>query len=229
MKRLNASTVSKGFGNSIQAGPYNVDSWVFVAYDQLNLSLFKAIEQTSGTIGLVFIESASKGRSRPYHKQKLALLLSNQRHFALEAQEAGYPIEYLVTQGSYAETLTVLANQVGPIHCVEFAEYSTRMELQPLIELGDLVTHLHNGWLTPRSWFTETVGTAPPFRMDRFYRRVRKETGWLMVDAQPVGIKSMSVADQSRTACLSVQNSARRVRRILLSVVTLLTVHRPYS
>lgn len=189
MKRLNASTVSKGFGNSIQEGPYNVDSWVFVAYDQLNLSLFKTIEQMVGTVGLVFIESASKGRSRPYHKQKLALLLSNQRHFALEAQEAGYPINYLVTQGSYAETLTVLANEVGPIHCVEFAEYSTRMELQPLIESGALVTHPHNGWLTPRSWFTETVGTAPPFRMDRFYRRVRKETGWLMVDAQPVGDK----------------------------------------
>ena len=189
MKRLNASTVSKGFGTSIHAGPYNVDSWVFVAYDQLNLSLFKTIEQTIGTVGFVFIESATKGRSRPYHKQKLALLLSNQRHFALEAQEAGYPIDYLLTEGSYAETLTVLAQEVGPIHCVEFAEYSTRMELLPLIESGDLVNHPHNGWLTARSWFTETVGTDPPFRMDRFYRRVRKETGWLMVDAQPVGDK----------------------------------------
>ena len=189
MKRLNASTVSKGFGTSIHAGPYNVDSWVFVAYDQLNLSLFKTIEQTIGTVGFVFIESATKGRSRPYHKQKLALLLSNQRHFALEAQEAGYPIDYLLTEGSYAETLTVLAQEVGPIHCVEFAEYSTRMELLPLIESGDLVNHPHKGWLTARSWFTETVGTHPPFRMDRFYRRVRKETGWLMVDAQPVGDK----------------------------------------
>ena len=189
MKRLNASTVSKGFGTSIHAGPYNVDSWVFVAYDQLNLSLFKTIEQTIGTVGFVFIESATKGRSRPYHKQKLALLLSNQRHFALEAQEAGYPIDYLLTEGSYAETLTVLAQEVGPIHCVEFAEYSTRMELLPLIESGDLVNHPHKGWLTARSWFTETVGTDPPFRMDRFYRRVRKETGWLMVDAQPVGDK----------------------------------------
>ena len=189
MKRLNAITVPEGFGTSIQAGPHDVDSWVFVAYDQLNLSLIETIEQAIGTVGLVFIESAFKGRSRPYHKQKLALLLSNQRHFALEAQEAGYPIEYIGTQGSYVETLTVLANEVGPIHCVEFAEYSTRMELQPLIESEALVVHPHNGWLTPRSWFTETVGTAPPFRMDRFYRRVRKETGWLMVDAQPVGEK----------------------------------------
>ena len=189
MKRLNAITVPEGFGTSIQAGPHDVDSWVFVAYDQLNLSLIETIEQAIGTVGLVFIESAFKGRSRPYHKQKLALLLSNQRHFALEAQEAGYPIEYIGTQGSYVETLTVLANEVGPIHCVEFAEYSTRMELQPLIESEALVVHPHNGWLTPRSWFTETVGTAPPFRMDRFYRRVRKETGWLMIDAQPVGDK----------------------------------------
>jgi deoxyribodipyrimidine photolyase-related protein len=90
MKRLNDTTVSEGFGASIQTGPHDVDSWVFVAYDQLNLSLIETIEQTIGTVGLVFIESAFKGRSRPYHKQKLALLLSNQRHFALEAQQAGY-------------------------------------------------------------------------------------------------------------------------------------------
>ena len=102
MKRLNDTTVSEGFGASIQTGPHDVDSWVFVAYDQLNLSLIETIEQTIGTVGLVFIESAFKGRSRPYHKQKLALLLSNQRHFALEAQQAGYAIDYLVTRGTYA-------------------------------------------------------------------------------------------------------------------------------
>lgn len=92
MKRMNATTASEGFGSSIQTGPHDVDSWVFVAYDQLNLSLIETIEESIGTIGLVFIESAIKGHSKPYHKQKLALLLSNQRHFALEAQQAGYAI-----------------------------------------------------------------------------------------------------------------------------------------
>ena len=40
-------------------------------------------------LGAVFVESTWKAARRPYHKQKLALLLANQRHFALELARRG--------------------------------------------------------------------------------------------------------------------------------------------
>ena len=106
-----------------------------------------------------------KGRSRPYHKQKLALLLSNQRHFSLEAQAQGYAVQYIVTKGDYAGVIEALAEPERPIHCIEAAEYSTRLELESLIDSGHLVTHSHRGWLTPRNWFVERteINTAESF------------------------------------------------------------------
>ena len=44
-----------------------------------------------------------------------------------------------------------------------------------------------------------------------------------------VGKSTISVADQSRTACLSVMKAARRLRRERGSVVLRWTVQRPYS
>ena len=188
MKSLNKTSCSGGFGHQIlPAG--DVHAWVWMAYDQLNLELIRDIEQRLGTVGLIFIESEMKGRSRPYHKQKLALLLSNQRHFSLEAQAEGYAVQYIVTKGDYAGVIQALAEPESPIHSIEAAEYSTRMELKPLIDSGHLVAHPHCGWLTPRDWFVEAVGTTPPFRMERFYRKVRTSTGWLMTDGQPIGGK----------------------------------------
>ena len=189
MYSLNETTCSRGFGHKILTESDAVDAWVWLAYDQLNLELIREIEQRIGTVGLVFIESEMKGRSRPYHKQKLALLLSNQRHFSLEAQAQGYAVQYIVTKGNYAGVIEALAEPQRPIHSIEAAEYSMRLELGPLIDSGHLVVHPHRGWLTPRNWFVEAVGTTPPFRMDRFYRKVRTSTGWLMENGQPVGGK----------------------------------------
>ena len=79
-----------------------VENWHFVAYDQLNQALLPE-SQSSTSLGLVFIETSWKANRIPYHKQKLALLLSNQRHFALEMQALGHPIKYLFSDKDYAE------------------------------------------------------------------------------------------------------------------------------
>ena len=68
----------------------DVDTWVWLAYDQLNTAFIDAMG-VEGTVGVVLIESSHKAQRRPYHQQKLGVLLSNQRHFALELQAAGLP------------------------------------------------------------------------------------------------------------------------------------------
>ena len=180
---------SGSFTTRIHKPKGDVDAWVWLSYDQLNLGLLVDLQQIYPTLGLILIESEAKGKSRPYHKQKLALLLSNLRHFAIEAQAQGFPIHYVMTHGNYAEALESLSQHLGPLHSIVQAERSTRQEVQPLLDEGHLTAHPHLGWLTPRAWFSESVGETPPFRMDAFYRKVRKNTGWLMVDGKPIGDK----------------------------------------
>ena len=166
----------------------DADVWVWLAYDQLNIAFLDALN-IEGRVGVILIESSAKAKRRPYHQQKLGVLLSNQRHFAVELKAAGYPVAYLISSASYGETLRSFTNRFGNLHCITAAERELRKELAPLIGEGHLIEHEHPGWLTPRDWFISSVGDKPPFRMDAFYRKVRKETGWMMEDGKPVGGK----------------------------------------
>lgn len=174
-----------------------VTSWIFVAYDQLNEALFQVLDRNEQSAGLIFIESSSKAGRRPYHQQKLALLLSNMRHFATEMVEQGWPVLYLSTSATYGEALGDIIGETT-LHALEPAERELRIDLSSLVEDGRMILHDHTGWLTKRSWFIESVGTEAPFRMDPFYRRVRNETGWLMVEGQPLGGGYSHDADNRR-------------------------------
>ena len=171
--------------------PADAQSWWYLPYDQLNLDLLPVHD----SVGIVLVESEKQARRRPYHKQKLCYILSNMRHFALETQSQDIPVAYVVTDGQYDEPLRDLSKEFGTINMLRAAERELRTTLAPLIENGSIVEHPHSGWLTPQAWFTETVGFEPPFRMDRFYRRVRKEKGWLMEGDSPVGGKFSHDAD----------------------------------
>lgn len=165
----------------------DVNSWIWLSYDQLNLELLGDLSNSSGQIGLILIESSHKGNSHPYHKQKLAFLLSNMRHFAVEAVAQGYQVQYLISEASYAEVLDEMQQMVGKIHAIDHAERTTRLEVQSLVQEGKILLHPHSGWLTSESLFTDSVGDQPPFRMDAFYRNVRRKTGWLMQEGKPMG------------------------------------------
>ncbi len=172
--------------------PYDndhVDEWLWLSYDQLNLAFIESFETKCKRLGIVFVESMEKGKKRPYHKQKLALLLSSQRHFALEVQATGRPVRYLVAAGDYSDALSKHIEVFGTLNAVAHAELELRNDVKELVKKHDLLIHPHSGWLTSREWFEQSVGPKPPYRMDRFYRKVRQETGWLMDSGKPIGGK----------------------------------------
>jgi deoxyribodipyrimidine photolyase-related protein len=80
------------------------------------------------------VENPWKAARRPYHKQKLALILANLRHFTLEFIP-------------------------------------------------------HEGWFTTHDEFRAGAGEGSLWRMDAFYRYVRRKTGILMGDEKPAGGK----------------------------------------
>ena len=87
--------------------------FVYVPYDRQTCEVGPLAQADPRTCGVVLIESSWKASRRPYHKQKLALLLANQRHFALELAARGYKVIYQASDRSYGETLRALAGREG--------------------------------------------------------------------------------------------------------------------
>jgi len=163
--------------------------WLFIPYDQLSADLGPLSREPAEGLGIVVVETTWKGRRRRYHKQKLALILANLRHFALEQAERGVAVRHLTGQGSYADLLRPVAQELGGLRMMEAAERELRVDLAPLVEEGLLELLPHEGWLTDADDFVQGAGQDPPWRMDAFYRQVRGRTGILMDDGAPLGGK----------------------------------------
>jgi deoxyribodipyrimidine photolyase-related protein len=151
--------------------------WHYLPYDQLS-SHFLTVPPSEA--GVVLIESAAKAARRPYHKQKLAYVLANQRHFALELAGLGVSIRYVQTDVGYAEALLPITRELGPLCLAIPAERELRSELATLVKEGALVLHAHAGWLTTDADWEAAFGDRAAWKMDTFYRRVRERTGLLM-------------------------------------------------
>ncbi len=164
--------------------------WVYAAYDQLSDQLGPLNLHPAHEVGLVLVESAAKASRRPYHRRKLALILANMRHFAVEQALRGVHVRYVMTRAPYAEALAKVAADVGPLSMMEPAERELREELRPLVQGGRLRWLPHEGWLTSAEDFSrcQTKGGGPPYRMDAFYRAVRRRQGVLMTaEGKPEG------------------------------------------
>ncbi|MEZ4366704.1 MAG: cryptochrome/photolyase family protein [Kofleriaceae bacterium] len=172
--------------------------WRYLPYDQLHAALGPLATLSPHELGVVLIESPAKARRRPYHRQKLALVLANQRHFALELAARGVEVRYLVDADGYAPAIAAAARVLGPLAMMEAAERELRVELAPLVADGALQVEPHAGWLTTADEFVAWAGPRPPWRMDAFYRGARRASGLLMEGARPAGGKFSHDADNRR-------------------------------
>ena len=169
--------------------------WIFVPYDQLGDAYGPLAREKPRDVGIVLVECPGKAARRPYHKQKLALVLTSLRHFALEQAERGVAVRHVVGD-TYREALEKEIAELGPLVAMRPAERELRAELSPLVESGALSYVPHEGWLTTPEDFTE--GAGDPWRMDHFYRHVRRRLGILMEGGKPVGGKFSFDAENRR-------------------------------
>lgn len=142
-------------------------------YDQLTDQLGALAQLVPSAVGIVLVECEAKAARRPYHKQKLALLLANLRHFALEQAMRGVAVMYLYDRIGYANALRTAVAEVGTLTMMEAAERELRHELAPLVAAGSVRVDPHAGWLTTHEEFRGFSGDAP-WRMDAFYRGARR-------------------------------------------------------
>lgn len=161
--------------------------WVYVPWDQLSDRIGPLAATDPNEIGIVLVESLWKPRIRPYHQQKLALVLASQRHFALEQARRGVAIRYHASAASYTEVLRAVIADVGPLEMMRAAEFELRGQLAPLIAEGGIRVVPHEGWLTTTADFEAAGARDGPWRQDAFYRAVRRRTGILMEQGKPAG------------------------------------------
>jgi deoxyribodipyrimidine photolyase-related protein len=188
--------VGMGFAQQLTAlnPPARECTWVYVAYDQLTDKVGPLAQSPPQALGIVLIESAQKANRRPYHQQKIALVLANQRHFALEQARRGVHVRYVVAPEGplpFAQALSELHAELGPISMMEASERELRVELEPLVQAGALVVVPNRTYLSNdedfRASAVTTKGQPGGWRMDRFYRHIRQRTGILMHEGKPVG------------------------------------------
>ncbi|MEQ9317824.1 MAG: cryptochrome/photolyase family protein, partial [Polyangiaceae bacterium] len=147
---------------------------------------------------IVFVESVAKGRALPYHRQKLVLVLSAMHHFADELQAEGFDVT-IVNAATYVDGLRAQVEITGAsrIHAMMPREWGVARSLVTAAADGylgaELRLHDDGGddahFLLPRSAFAEWARGRKTLRMHHFYGWMRKRTGWLMEDGEPVGGK----------------------------------------
>ncbi|MEO1023145.1 MAG: cryptochrome/photolyase family protein [Bacteroidota bacterium] len=161
---------------------------VFILHDQLNMSAWPDWIREEKPL-LIFIESRKKGQSLPYHKKKLIFVLSAMRHFAIECCNTGFPVCYHATNGHFDDGIweVLSANTSLEFSFMTPSEWDTRKRIQAVAhELPNPSEEIPNGFfLTDADEFKEKVKDG--WRLEFFYREMRRRTGYLMDGSHPEG------------------------------------------
>ena len=161
---------------------------VFVLHDQLNMAAWPDWVAEEKPL-LLFVESVAKGRSLPYHKKKLTYVLSSMRHFAIECSQAGFPVWYIATTDTYSGVLEAILSDYSNLSLtyMEPSEWDSRSQLDELENVMEgRVKKIGNGFfLADADEWTDEI--QPGYRMEYFYRDMRRKTGYLMDNDKPEG------------------------------------------
>ncbi|TKX69993.1 MULTISPECIES: cryptochrome/photolyase family protein [Halorubrum] len=180
--------------------------------DQLNTDL----DVLDAADDVLLIEAHGFADRKPYHAHKLTLVFSAMRHFRDDLRERGHDVTY-VRAASFGEGLDEFfaeratgaddGDDAEPrLRLMRPASHGAGERLRELVaDRGGTLELVDNElfWTTPADWSEwsgegETVGDDEPllgddgaaertYRQEHWYRHVRRETGVLMDDGEPVG------------------------------------------
>lgn len=162
--------------------------------DQLSDSLasIRSLELSRDVI--LMVESRSACARLPFHRQKLVLILSAMRHFAARLRSRGYRVHY-VSLGEDEGGITgeleraVAKYEADSVAAVEPSEWRVFRALEQWGERAAVPLDIleDDRFLCSHAEFNEWASSRKSLRMEYFYRGMRRKTGWLMEDGNPVG------------------------------------------
>jgi len=144
---------------------------------------------------VLMIEAHDFAARKPYHHHKLTLVFAAMRHFRDRLRDAGYEVIY-ITADSFADGLAAFFDDHPDARLVAMRSpsYGSERRFRELVEAADgTVRFVDNElFVSTRQAFDEWANAdpddeTPTFKHESMYRWLRRETGVLMNDDQPVG------------------------------------------
>ena len=168
----------------------------FVLGDQLNRDVSSLRGLDPATDIVLMVEVAEETSYVGHHKQKIALILSAMRHFAAGLEGEGVRVDYVrlddpANSGSFSGELAraLARHAVDRVIVTEPGEYRVWEMMRGWAALTGLAVEIREDdrFLCSRGRFARWAEGRKSYRMEFFYREMRRETGLLMEGGEPVG------------------------------------------
>ena len=162
--------------------------------DQLNRTseLFKDIDLEQDTFWMAEVREASLKPAS--HKQRSLLFISAMRHFAQSLRDDKIPIIYLTLDDgfdTFSDALIHSIKEYRPqkIRCVLPGDYAVLQSLKQVCIAENISLEIlpDNHFISLPGEFTRWAKGKTEWRMEFWYRELRKRTGILMEGKKPVG------------------------------------------
>ncbi|MDC0887082.1 cryptochrome/photolyase family protein [Altererythrobacter sp.] len=165
--------------------------------DQLTRNLASLRGRTKDDTVILMMEVWDEATYVKHHQQKIALIFSAMRHFAAELVDAGWRVDYVKltdsdNSGSFTGEVARAIERHDPraVHVVEAGEWRVQQALEEWPDkFGCEIEILPDDrFLCPIAEFNDWAEGRKTYRMEFFYREMRKKTGILMTeDRKPEG------------------------------------------
>jgi deoxyribodipyrimidine photolyase-related protein len=169
---------------------------VLILGDQLNRDLSSLDGFSADTDIALMVEVAEETTYVRHHKQKIALVLSAMRHFASDLRDEGLSVDYVALDdvdntGTFGSELVraVARHRPDRIVVTEPGEWRVRRMMDDWAAQTGLPVEIRDDdrFLCSRAEFRDWAGDRRSYRMEFFYRQMRRRTGLLMDRDEPVG------------------------------------------
>ncbi len=158
---------------------------IWVLGDQLNRQLGALRGATPGDDRVLLVESEAKLASKPFHRQRLHVVVASMRRFVQELQAEGFEVDHRQA-ASLAAGLAAHRAEFRP-HAVVATEPLSRASDALLRSLGVELVRSEQ-FLCHRDDFAAWAASRKRLRMEDFYRWQRTRLGYLMDGPdQPAG------------------------------------------
>ncbi|WP_458526712.1 cryptochrome/photolyase family protein [Onishia taeanensis] len=175
---------------------------ILVLGDQLSLSLASLRDLPDDAV-VALCEVAEEGDYVPHHPQKIAMMFAAMRHFAIELEAAGFRVQYSrLDDADNRQQLLSEAERLAAHHgCDEIrvvrpGEWRLYEAIMARSDRGEgarddtappwRLVEDDRFFTTPDDFAAWAQGRKS-YRLEHFYRHLRKRTGLLMEDDQPAG------------------------------------------
>jgi deoxyribodipyrimidine photolyase-related protein len=162
--------------------------------DQLNRTsiIFDGIDLTQDAFWMAEVKAASL--QPPSHLQRSLLFISAMRHFAESLREDNMPLVYLTLDDGFEKFSGALTHSISQrkpqkIRCVLPGEYAVLQSIKQVCLTQNIPLEIlpDNHFIALPGEFTHWAKGKTQWRMEYWYRSLRKRTGILMQGDKPLG------------------------------------------